>query len=78
MYKRGLDLRSIINSIPLNKILIETDSKYLMFKKNQKYGNRNDVSFITYLLFNLSKLKNKNIQTLSKQILKNTFNFFGI
>ncbi|MBF0099539.1 MAG: TatD family hydrolase [Desulfobacterales bacterium] len=78
MTKRGENLRRIIPHIPLERLLIETDSPYLLPEALKKQTQRNEPAFVRYTLDMLCTLKNLNIDHLSERIWQNTCNAFGI
>tara|TARA_B100000767_G_C19754289_1_gene532198 strand:+ start:491 stop:1249 length:759 start_codon:yes stop_codon:yes gene_type:complete len=56
-FKNSLDLQRTFKTIPLNKLLIETDSPFLA--PIPMRGKKNEPSFIKYTLSKLAQLKNK-------------------
>ena len=54
-FKNSKDLQETFKSIPLNKILIETDSPYLAPIPNR--GKKNEPSFIKYTAEKLAEIK---------------------
>jgi len=55
-FKNSLDLQEIFKFLPLDKILIETDSPFLAPVPNR--GKKNEPSFINYTAQKLANLKN--------------------
>ncbi len=76
--KRGYHLHDIIKYIPEDRLLIETDSPYLMpfsYKiKNKKY---NEPANLIYILDFISKIMKKKSDELASQLYNNTCNFFN-
>mgnify|MGYP000387954973 CR=1 FL=1 len=70
-FKNSLNLQSTFSEIPLDKLLIETDSPFLAPVPMR--GKKNEPSFIKYTLEKLSKIKNVNKLELDK-ITTNNFN----
>ena len=54
-FKNSIDLQNTFKEIPLDKLLIETDSPFLA--PNPMRGKKNEPSFIKYTLDKLSELK---------------------
>ena len=69
-FKNSLDLQDTFKSIPMNKILIETDSPFLA--PVPKRGKKNEPSFIDFTAAKLAQIKNISKEDLVK---KTTDNF---
>ena len=69
-------MAKIINQIPINKILLETDSPFLLPKydkiTNQKY---NEPANMIFVLEKMAKIKNIGTEILSRQLEENSENF---
>ncbi len=76
---RGYHLHEIIKYIPDDRLMIETDSPYLMpFSDsilNKKY---NEPSNLIYVLDAIASILNKDKNTFAKQLYKNSCTFFNI
>ena len=59
-FKNSIDLQNTFKNIPLEKLLIETDSPYLA--PIPMRGKKNEPSFIKYTLAKLAQLKNLSIE----------------
>lgn len=70
-FKNASYLKSIIQFIPLNKLLIETDAPYL--SPEPKRGKYNTPAYLLYIAKYIAKIKKINLFYLSK-IIKNNFN----
>jgi len=70
-FKNSLNLQSTFSEIPLDKLLIETDSPFLAPVPMR--GKKNEPSFIKYTLEKLSEIKNVKKHELDK-ITTNNFN----
>ena len=55
-FKNSTDLQETFKSLPLDKILIETDSPFLAPVPNR--GKKNEPSFIDYTALKLADIKN--------------------
>ena len=62
-FKNSVDLQETFKHIPLNKLLIETDSPFLAPVPMR--GKKNEPSFIKYTLEKLSLIKSKTSQEMS-------------
>ena len=76
-FKNSIDLQSTFKEIPLERLLIETDSPFL--SPEPMRGKKNEPSFVRYTLKKLSELKNVDFEKLDK-ITTDNFNrlFFNI
>ena len=70
-FKNSIELQNTFKTIPLEKLLIETDSPFLA--PIPMRGNKNEPSFIKYTLEKLSTLKGTTVEKMSK-ITTNNFN----
>jgi len=70
-FKNSVELQSTFKEIPLDKLLIETDSPFL--SPEPMRGKKNEPSYIKYTLEKLSKIKNIDKKKLDK-ITTNNFN----
>ena len=70
-FKNSIELQNTFKTIPLEKLLIETDSPFLA--PIPMRGKKNEPSFIKYTLEKLSSLKETTIEEMS-EITTNNFN----
>ena len=68
-FKKSLSLQNTFKNIPLNKLLIETDSPFL--SPDPLRGKSNEPSFIIHTLKKLAYLKNIDIKDLEKTTTEN-------
>ena len=73
-FKNSIELQKLAYEIPLNKILIETDSPFLSPVPNR--GKINEPSNVYYILKKLSEIRGIDIKDLAKIIRENTLNLF--
>ena len=73
-FKNSLDLQMTFKEIPLDKLLIETDSPFLAPVPMR--GKKNEPSFIKYTLKKLSEIKNIDEKKLDKITTDNFNNLF--
>jgi len=74
-FKNSLELQEIFKSIPLNRILIETDSPYLAPVPNR--GKQNEPSYVKYTAQKLADIKNISNLDLIKNTTSNFNNLFN-
>ena len=73
-FKNSLDLQKTFESIPMERLLIETDSPFLAPVPNR--GKKNEPSFIKYTAEKLAELKNTNMDDMIFHTTKNFNNLF--
>ena len=74
-FKKSQDLADTFKEIPLNRLLVETDSPYLAPEPLR--GKPNEPSYIIHTVKFLSELKKVSIENISDSTSKNFFNLFG-
>ena len=76
-FKNSVELQNTFKELPLERLLIETDSPFLAPEPMR--GKKNEPSFVRYTLKKLSELKNVDLQKLDK-ITTDNFNklFFNL
>ena len=74
-FKKSQDLADTFKEIPLNRLLVETDSPYLAPEPLR--GKPNEPSYIIHTVKFLSVLKKVSIENISESTSKNFFNLFG-
>jgi TatD DNase family protein len=75
-FKNSAELQNTFKTIPLEKLLIETDSPYLA--PIPMRGKKNEPSFIKYTAEKLSIIKNKSVEEIIKFTTKNFNDLFDI
>ncbi len=73
-FKKTDELRKTVKNIPLNNILVETDSPFLAPVPMR--GKVNEPAFLTHTVDYVSKMFNLSYQELSRITTKNFFNLF--
>ncbi len=73
-YNNSHDLKKIVNYIPNDRILIETDAPYLAPKPFR--GKRNEPSFVEHTLKEISNIKKKEVNEMAMITTKNFFDLF--
>ncbi len=73
-FKTAEDLRDIVREVPLERLLVETDSPYLA--PVPKRGKRNEPAFVAHTAAALADLKGVNPEELARVTSDNTFHLF--
>ena len=74
-FKKSQDLANTFKEIPLNRLLVETDSPYL--SPEPLRGKPNEPSYIIHTIKFLSELRKVSFENISDSTSKNFFNLFG-
>ncbi len=75
-FKNARNAVEIVKMVPLNKILIETDSPYLTPEPNR--GKRNDCRNVKYVAQKIAEIKNLPIEEVAKATYENAMKIFMI
>lgn len=75
-FKNSKNADEIIEMVPRDKILIETDSPYL--SPEPLRGKRNDSRNVKYMAQKIADVKGVSIEEVAKETYQNTKNIFGI
>ena len=75
-FKNGRKLKEIVTEIPLERILLETNSPYLAPEPFR--GKRNDSSYLTYVAEEIANLKGITCAEVIAQTEKNARELFGL
>jgi len=73
-YTNSEDLRRIVQFVPLDKILVETDSPLLA--PQSKRGKKNEPAFLVEIAQVIAKLKNKSLEDIANITSNNASSFF--
>ena len=76
--KRGAHLEELIPIIPLDKLLIETDSPYLLPKNLKVRGRRNEPSFLNEILKKIVEVRKETETEIKEALLRNSLYFFNL
>ena len=74
-FKKSIDLQNTVKKIPLNRLLIETDSPFLAPMPNR--GKTNEPSYLKFTANFISSLLNINYEDLSSVTSENFYNLFN-
>lgn len=75
-FKNSKNAREVVDIVPLDKILIETDSPYLAPEPVR--GTRNDSRNVKHIVQKIAEYKNMPVELLAKQTYENTKRVFNI
>ena len=75
-FKNSKNAEEIVKMVPLDRILIETDSPYLSPEPNR--GKRNDSRNVKYIAQKIADFKNINVEEIAKITYKNANTVFGL
>lgn len=75
-FKNSKNANEIINMVPLEKMLIETDSPYLAPEPNR--GKRNDPRNVKYIAEKIANVKNTEVEEIAKATYENACTIFKI
>ena len=68
----------LIANMPLERIMIETDSPYLLPKNLKNKGRRNEPKFIVEVAKKIAKLQNKDLEEITQIFFENSQKFFNL
>lgn len=75
-FKKSEELREVAKMVPLEQLLIETDTPYLA--PQSKRGKQNEPSFLVETASVIAKLKNISFEELTVNTVQNAINLFNI
>lgn len=78
MKERGADLRQMIKTAPVERLLVETDAPYLTPAPEKNRTRRNEPSFVRTVLLKLADVRGENPEILAATIWKNTCQLYDI
>lgn len=73
-FKNARELQEVARQVPLNKMLIETDSPYLA--PNPFRGKPNEPAYVRYVAEYIAELRQLNFSVVAEQTTKNFFELF--
>jgi TatD DNase family protein len=75
---RGASLRKMAPSIPMDRILIETDAPYLTPTPERNHSQRNEPAFVRSVLLKLAEVRRQDPALLSETLWNNTCRIYGV
>lgn len=75
-FKNAKEPKLVASSVPLNKLLIETDSPYLTPVPNR--GKKNEPANVRYTCACIAELRNISVEEVAKATYENAMNVYGI
>ena len=75
-FKNSTNLNQVVNSIPIDRLLVETDSPFLAPMPYR--GKVNEPSYLTYTINKLSKIKKLPIEIVEKKTTENFLRIFDL
>ena len=75
-FKNSKTIKEVVKNIPLEKILVETDCPYMAPTPHR--GKRNQSSYISFVMDEIAKIKECDIQKISEITIFNTKSLFKI
>jgi len=78
--RRGLELQQLLQYIPLNRLLIETDAPYLLPRtiKPRPKNNRNEPSFLEYIVQTIAEKTDHSISEIIQHTSQNAQQIFTL
>jgi len=76
-FKNALDIQEAVKNIPLQNILVETDSPYLT-PVPYRWKDENEPSYTRYVLEKIIELRDENREEIEKTIFENSLEVFKI
>lgn len=74
-YKKAEDLRTLVYNLPIERLLIETDSPYL--SPEPKRGKRNEPAHVRWILEKVASVRDQNIETIARVTTRNAETLFN-
>ena len=71
-------MESLISSMPLDRVMIETDSPYLLPKNLKVKGRRNEPKYIYEIAKRIADLQKKDIGEIAGILYENSLEFFKL
>ena len=76
--RRGIHLRELVKMIPVDRLMIETDSPYLAPRDYRPKIRRNEPKYLPHILKTVAECRGESPEELGEAIMKTTLEFFEI
>lgn len=80
--RRGIHLRELLSYVPTDRLMIETDSPYLLPRDLPKDAihikHRNEPAYLSHIAMRVAEYKNCSLQTLVRQTHRASLEFFAL
>ncbi len=78
--RRGLELQAIVRDIPTDRLLLETDSPYLLPRnlRPKPSGRRNEPKYLTAVLDKVAECTGQDREEIARQTTENAVRLFGL
>ena len=78
LQERGIDLRNLVEYVPLERLLIETDAPYLTPAPQKNQSRRNEPAFVKSVLLKLAEIRDMDPENLADVTCNNARRLFGV
>lgn len=78
MKERGADLRAMVATVPVDRLLVETDAPYLTPAPEKNHTRRNEPAFVRTVLLKLAEVRDEDPEKLAGKIWTNTCRLYDI
>lgn len=75
-YKKAIQIKEVAASIPLDRMLVETDAPFLA--PVPRRGKRNEPSLVNHTAREIAKLRDVPFETIAQQTTRNAIGLFGL
>jgi len=75
-FRNASRAKEVVRKLPLDKLLIETDSPYL--SPEPKRGRRNEPAYVRYVASEIAEIKNLTLDKIAETTSENFINFFNL